>query len=347
MAQAGLKVQVEPARRLRGWNGLIPTLAAVGMVDEYAGDEPDTNVDEYGDPRPDLLTSPVHMVDPNPNAGRAVRAWEAGTTWRPEGYGDLVTHTPCNESTKETSEQVDNVVQFPIVVVADDECSTWGNSNTPPRGYDFEERKRRALANLLRKQSNQVADELWTGAAAIAQGWPNLSLSQSATQLLPPGSSSPLTMALGALQDNLAESLGDGQVGIIHATRTTVTQWWSAGALYWNLAGEPPGGVPGAGIVPNVMYDAYGNIVIASGGYDGSDPDGMINPAIPWAYATGPIRLMLGGIHYLSDEESQNIARDVNLETVRAERAAVAVFDEPSIFGIGVNLCCTGCTEGS
>lgn len=352
MSQAGQVVEVEPARRLRGWNGLLPSLQALGMVDEYAASGPTADpmgdLDEYGDVRPGLLTKPAHIVSADQNDNdRDLRRWEAGTTWRPIGYGDLETFTPCMGNTKGVSDQVANVVQFPVTLVADDQCSTWGNSNTPPSGYDFEERKRRALANLLRFQSNQAASELWTGAASTAQGWPNLSLSQSCTQLLAPGLSSPLTFALGSLQAFLAESLGDGQVGLIHCTRETATQWWAAGALYWNIEVSPAGGPVGAGVMPNVTYDIYGNVVIASGGYDGSDPDGTIDPAVPWAYASGPIRAQLGGVSFVPDEEWQAIQTDVNLETVRAERSAVMVFDQPSIAGIPVSLCDTCCATGS
>lgn len=358
MAQAGLKVEVEPPRRLRGWNGLIPTLAALGMVDEYAASavfglraDPMADMDEYGDVRPNLLTKPVHIVNADQNdSDRDLRRWEAGTTWRPIGYGEVESFTPCMGNTKGVSDQIPNVIQFPIILVSDDQCSTWGNSNVPPMGYDFTERKRRALANLLRFQSNQLGSELWTGDAATAQGWPNLSLAHTAQQLLPPGSSSPLTFALGSLQAFLAETLGDGQTGLIHATRETVTQWWAAGALYWNIDAGPAGGRPGEGVMPNVTFDIYGNAVIASGGYDGSDPDGVITDGVPWAYASGPIRAQLGGISFVpdnSDEEWQAIELTTNLETVRAERAAVTIMDAPSVAGVGVSLCNTCCATGS
>lgn len=351
MAQASQVVEVQPARRLHGWDGLLPTLRSLGMVDEYAVSGPSADplgdMDEYGEVRPGLLKRPENIVNADQNdPDRDLRRWEGGVTWRPIGYGDLETFTPCMGNTKGTSDQTPNVVQFPITIVADDECSTWGNSSEPANGYNFEERKRRALANLLRFQSNQLADELWTGSAAAAQGWPNLSLSQSATQLLPPGSASPLTFALGSLQQFLAETLGDGQTGLIHCTRETATQWWAAGALYWNIEGGAAGGPPGAGAMPNVTYDIYGNAIISSGGYDGSDPNGLVTDTVPWAYASGPIRAMLGGVYFVGEQEWMDVARDVNLETVRAERSAVTIFDQPSVAGIPVDLCCTSCGGG-
>lgn len=350
MTQAGYVVEVSPVEPLRGYNGLLPGLRSLGCVDEYAstpdfGEDEATvreeDMDEFGNVRPDLLTKPAHIV--NPESGNiGLSRWEAGTIWRPEGYGIVDGWVPCIGAEKTPSPTTPNVTQMPVVFYADDQCSTWGNA-PGDRNYNFTERKRRARANLLRHESNEIARELWTGGFAAMEGWDNLSLSQSCERLLPIGTASPLIQGLGTLQANLADALGDGQTGLIHATRETVTAWWAAGALFWHVANGAPGGPPGAGVVPNVTYDIYGNTIIASGGYDGSAPDGSIAEGQPWAYASGPIRAQLGALKYVSPEEMQNIQVDINLETVFIERSAVCVFDQPPLFGLSVDLCCTGC----
>lgn len=299
MAQSGLTVEVPPPPTVSGWGGLLPTLDELGLVLEYSDNAPDEDV-----------------------------RWEGGHDHRPVGCGDVTPWAPCSGDTKTTGDQPE-IVQFnPVVLYADDTCGA--------TGVPFDERVERARINLLRKQSNAIANELWTGTMAAAAGWPNLSLSQSAEPLTGPGVSSPLTLALGALQDNLAECLGDGQAGFIHASRATVTEWWRSGALYWEQTN-------------GYMRDAHGNIVIASGGYDGSDPDGIVTSGFPWAYASGPIVVRLAGVQIVPDTPvgaapALTTSNDI---TVFAERTASYQLDGCCLFGIAVDLCGCCSTEGS
>lgn len=266
------------------------------------------------------------------------RAWSV-QEHRPVGCGDAYPWAPqCvaedQDVTKTVSSQPERVVQYPLQIQASDQCSTWAPN--------LEERKRRALANLLRKQSNVLGAELWSGAQALANGWPNLSLSQSATQLTGPGESSPSTLALAALQENLAEELGDGQAGLIHGTRATIQRWYADGNIWFEKAGTAR-----FSSQTGYLTDIYGNIFVASGGYDGSDPDGIVTAQQPWAYASGPVVVRLGDIEVLGGEWAHQAPAltENNLATVFAERFASYTLDGCAIFGIAVNLCCADCSE--
>lgn len=375
---SALTLEVAPPPVIKSYAGLLPTLRAAGLVAqtwqeavslavasgefvaEWKGNvlTPDSALALKGE----TVLTPDPEVNEDREVPLGVEAFLRGVNviygsrflssftfhaesqqqHRPIGCGDSAIWVPqCvadpgvaeGQVPKTISEQPDIVTQYPIQIQANDQCSTWAP--------DLEERKFRAITNLERHESNILANELWTGEQATANGWPNLSLSQSATDLTP-ASSSPLTYALGTLQENLAEGLGDGQAGIIYATRSTVEAWWAAGALYW-LQYDNQASYWGAN---GYLVDIYNNIIVSSGGFDGSAPDGVITPGVPYAYASGPIVIRLGEMHVFPGDwygGAPDVTRD-NLFTVYAERYAGYEMDGCAVYGIGVDLCNTCCT---
>lgn len=293
MAQIGPEVPVSPPPYLKGWGGFLPTLRLLNLVEE--------------------------AEEPQP--------WEMGQVHRPEGCGTAKIIAPCSDDELVVDDQPDNVIALPFGVYGDDGCSTWGY-----QAYDYAERVRRAKLNLTLKESNTIASEFWTGAKATAEGWPNPSLRGSSLALLPIGTPSPYRLALGALQDAIGACLGDGQAGMIFATRSTVSTWWQSGLLSYD---EDEG----------IHRDIFGNIVIGSGGFDGSAPDGSVTSTAPWAYATGTIYVRLGQLTDVTDGKvSAALNRASNDIDVFAQRLVTVTMDECCVFGIGVDLCCNNCS---
>lgn len=321
MASTGVTIEVPPPPTLRGRGGLVDTLRALGLVREYTDDVP-----------PDATARQRDGLDALPGdvwaATRDNIAWMAASQHRPIGCGDVQDWVECGDSglytEKAPGDQPDNPTQNAWQVVADDACGLFS--------VTYDERVERAVENLRRKTSNAIAAELWHGTVATGEGWGNLTLAGSASTV---STQSPLSYALGALQEAMAECLGDGQAGIIHATRTTVTAWWRDGSLNWDAD-------------LGVLLDAYDNVVIASGGYDGADPDGLITPDVPWAYGTGPVVVRLGPVTVLPDRDMWGWSADrtTNDLTVWAERSVSYQLDPCCVYGIGVDVCNTCCTSG-
>jgi hypothetical protein len=212
----------------------------------------------------------------------------------------------------------------PLTVYAGFTCSSVG--------LDEAERRVHADSRLAFRASQAVEGELWSGAVAQANGWPTPFLaSPAATQLTTGAESSPLRHALGSLQDALRSCMGDEVAGVIHATPMTVSLWRAEYLVDVDDDG--------------VIRDVFGNVIVGGAGYDGSAPDGSIDPSgqTVWAYASGPVRVMLGPVYMVPDTTGEALARSVNDITWRAERSATAMFDPCCLFGISVNLCSECC----
>lgn len=373
---AALTTEVPPPPRIATYSGLVPSLRNAGLLSEtwqdavalaigseqfeavYKPGDSDGMTDASGGERPDVSGRRVTVEEAYELTGtleafldsvtivqgeRFVNSfgeqerWAGGQQHRPIGCSPSRIWSPCEGTEKTYGTQPDIVSQSPFQVYADDQCSTWG--------YPFAERAQRAVTNLVRHQSNTIADELWTGAQNTLEGGSNLSLSQSAVALTSPGDSSPYTFALGALQESLAECLGDGNAGIIWATRNLVQAWFTAGAIWYERAETSNDYWQGDGY----LVDVFGNLIISSGGFDGSDPDGLVTSGVPWAYATGPLVLRLGGIDVIPDSYAGMgpTLQTINEATVVAERAFTYELDGCCIFGIAADLCNACCGTGS
>lgn len=320
MANTGVTVEIPAPPKLRGRGGLLDTLRPLGLVREYTDDVPESATQRQRDGEDEL---PGGLLA----ATRDNIAWMASSQHRPIGCGDVDDWVECSDGSsyveKVAGEQPENPTQQAWQLVANDACSMFS--------VTYDERVERARENLIRKQSNKIADELWHGTINAAEGWSNLTLAGSATALTV--TATPLSYALGALQEALAECLGDGQAGMIHASRTAVTAWWADGSLYWQ---EQEG----------VLYDVFGNVIVSSGAYDGADPDGVVSETEPWAYATGPVVARLGPVMVIPDAEQlgASIDRQTNDLTVWAERSVSYQFDPCCVFGIPVDICNTCCS---
>lgn len=353
-----LTTEVAPPPRIKSFSGFIPTLRNAGLVSESWQDAVALAIwsgqfvaEWKGEPL--TAEKALSLPDNHEAFDRGVTVlygerflpsfwperWEGGIDHRPMGCGDTSIWAPCDDTTKVTQDQPSITSNQPFQIYADDTCSTWG---TP-----LEERKQRAYENLVRHESNTIGDEFWTGAKGIAAGYSNLSLVNDATDLNSgSGVVSPTTLALGALQEALAQGLGDGQAGLIHATRRTVSKWYQLGALWYerNLDLDFWTG-------DGYLVDEFGNIIVSSGGYDGSEITGE-NPATaetPWAYATGPVVVRLGGVDYVPADwagAAPALTRD-NDATIFAERAVTYELDPCSVYGVQVSLCVDTCAEAS
>lgn len=212
-----------------------------------------------------------------------------------------------------------------------DRCSLFG----------WEERDGAARARRLYASSEprMLERELWRGDVAQAADFPNRYLADP-TRVTDLGEA-PGLYALGELQ----QSIADRQTGrgMIHCTVRTANFWLSASVIRRE---------------GNLLLDALDNIVVAGTGYDGSEPDGVIDPTgdTQFAYATGLVQVrrdtssagqLQNGIMLLTQELAENVDRDVNDLEFRAERIVAAYWDGCVHTGIRVNLCSPCCSPGT
>lgn len=279
------------------------------------------------------LLSSVEVIE----GGKATedRRWENGYTWRPlGGCGEAGFWAPCSGDTKPIDPSGPIVEVVPGTVYAGFKCSSWALTE--------EERIAHAETALYSMGGKQVEAELWTGAAAQAEGWPNPYLASPATVKLTVGTeTSALIYAFASLVAAMRECQGD-IAGVIHATAATVLLWKAARIIEIETRQIN-------GIEQDVLVDAFGNIVIGGAGYDGSSPDGTIDPSgrTAWAYATGPVEVRVGPTYIVPDNTAEALDRKTNDIEWRAERTAAAAFDPCCLYGINVDLCGTSCSSGS
>lgn len=247
--------------------------------------------------------------------------WVNGFAFAPESC-DGATGIPlyCGQTgaTKTAGGNPETVEYDPWAVLGWDECSTL------QRGRD---RAGRARRQLIATESAQIEAELWDGAIARAEGYPNPYLAKSTTVEL---GTFPPVAALAQLEQALAECL-HGQRGMIHATPATVTGWASV-----NLVRVESG----------LLLTAMDTIVVAGAGYSGSAPNAVANGApVPpvdpaasaHAYGTGIVYLRRGQITPVGEETSQ-VDRAVNTQTVFVERPVAAIWNACCTIGVEVDL---------
>lgn len=239
--------------------------------------------------------------------------WEGGFTFAPEGCGNSGrASTPCAGTTDSLDSAAGNppvVEGEPFVVWAKDECSTFGFN-----ARDYAGRARRQLEAT---QSFQVAQELWEGTLASADGLPNRALVDSGSDTVTTAPTG-LQTALACLEQGLAQC-GQGRRGMIHLTPQLLT----------HLVGAQIGFREG-----NQVVTALGTLLVADAGYSGSGPGGVPATTAQWMYATSLIQIRLSAIDLIPGNftEAMDRARAVDRRTNRvrlyAERLAAYAWDE-------------------
>lgn len=245
--------------------------------------------------------------------------WLNGFAYAPENCAGAGAGEACNPDDVEKSvpTNLDEVAFIPFVVYAGDRCSPF------ELGRDWPGRARRLLEA---SEQYQIEAEFWSG--AIAQNhnaglagddpdrWPNRYLADNSQadvlNVAPTFGSMDATNALACLERALGEC-GQGQRGMIHATREVVTIWTAR-----NLITREG----------NLLVSPNDNIVVPGTGYDGSGPDGQ--PGVDgriWAYATDMVTVRRGPVLTLPTDIREALDRSDNTVTYWAERLAAATFD--------------------
>jgi hypothetical protein len=180
----------------------------------------------------------------------------------------------------------------PIWLRGEDVCSTLD-------GMRFDERERRARANLTATASWQAEREFADAVASSQAGDENPHLSAAAGWVSADDATSAATapaVALAALEQELAVCL-HGQRGMLHAPPAVVSLWDAAGQLH--MEGQ-------------VLVTANDNVVVAGSGYSGDDPSGSSADAGSlWAYGTGLV-YQIRGEATTEGEASERVDRAQN-----------------------------------
>lgn len=247
-----------------------------------------------------------------------------GLTWRPQACGDSnvvqsigICGGPFSGFTTIAEGTVPQYV--PPHVAVGLSCSGISGATT------LQETRDRARDLLERCASRGIADELWTGTAAVSEtpDLPNNYLTKDPET--PNGvTATGVIKALADLEAYIADNACAGG-GMIHATRRTATYWRSQNLIDRQADGR--------------LLTALGTVVVADDGYDGSSPSGGAPVGeTAWAYATGPVDVRLGPIVIQpADELGEGLAYGNNDWDVFAHRAFAATFDPCVLGGVLVN----------
>ena len=254
--------------------------------------------------------------------------WMQGLTWRPNLCGDrniveAVDICTAFSGFDTLTEEAAPTYVPPHVAVALP-CSGFSGMTV------LEETRDRAVALLERCQTLGIADELWTGDAAVAASWPNEYLSDPAaiTGAADLGGGSALTVldSLAALEEELGACSCAGN-GMIHATIQTVTYWH-----HLRLVDRMPDGR---------ILTVHGTTVVADPGYDGSSPAGVVDAdgSSAWAYISGMVDIRLGPVEVSTGDgmDLRGLSRTNDDFVVYAHRPFAATFDPCCRAGVLVN----------
>lgn len=188
---------------------------------------------------------------------------------------------------------------------------------------DVDEELTRVRQQLLAVSSKLVASELLTGAVARAAGWQNRYLAHIDSDVVTSAAATPAE-ALACLEQAIASATPNG-VGLVHASRQVATAWAAEHLL-----------VQDGGVLTTLL----GTPVVVDAGYDGSGP--QLVPGGPpqppatgaiWAYATSPMRVLLGPV-----EELTFVDRQPNDVTAVARRLVAVVWDTCCHAAAQINL---------
>ncbi len=178
-----------------------------------------------------------------------------------------------------------------------------------------------------------VEHELWTGQVAQAAGLDdNVFLADSAAAVNAGGNFGFVT-ALAELEQRLAEKVSLG-ARMIHAQPRLVTAWAAEKLVE---------------IAPDRTHlrTMLGTVVVPGGGYPGTDPhDVAASYSHTYAYGTGQVKAFIGE-PMVTRVDASSVARSTNDVELRAEAAALVIFNPCALVTVGVNLCDRYCGGAS
>lgn len=241
----------------------------------------------------------VEMDDPHWRSGVTVWSYQVDVpeTW--DGCGDHGTNV------KPDGADVPLPVFAAFTVVQPITCTMRGIDPDDIEGWQD-----RAVKAFLAAESFAVEKEISQGTSLPL----NPFFSDANATILNGGAATADKAALGLLADAIGAT---GQDGMIHATPATVTSW---GELY--LHRDIVGGREG-------LFATDGTPVVRGSGYLGAVPSGEAAPGDgeAWAFATGPMKILRGGIVGIPDTPAEALDRANNVYTFRAERDYVVLWD--------------------
>lgn len=191
--------------------------------------------------------------------------------------------------------------------------------------YNDQSARAKLVEQLEATTGKAVEFELWTGAAAIADGsdQPFLTKNNAAT-VIGSGPVSP-KKALSVIEGAIADS-PTGAGGVIHITRELASILTLQGAI-------KPVDNEDTRFGAQHLETVLGTKVVVGTGYNGDGP-GTGNAATDttqWIYATGPVSVYLGEAEVTNEDLARSFTSSTNDVNVSALRAAAVYFD-PSIF---------------
>lgn len=269
-----------------------------------------------------LLSSAVTVDEPNPH-------WRLeGVQYEPLGCEAASTYPPaCDPSppSKSATYGIPLVTIPPFVVYKGVQCSA--PSFTDPVLRD------RISSELALGESRAVEGVVWEGSGSF----PSVNLAGAAVAL----GTDPLTPtgAFVALESAMASCYGGD--AYLHIPRGALAAFAARGYI------ERDG---------NRLRTLAGSVVVAGGGYTGTDPDGEATDGVVWAYATGTVFAWRGPVEFTAGDPGEYINRANNDAVLVAERVVAVGWDccnEPeddgstSLIAYGVPVAVDGLTLGS
>lgn len=269
----------------------------------------------------------LQSVEPSPDSDVLVGNWELGISFVSDSTAitgdDLV--SPCEAvASREDPDNPEQVDYQPWEVSVSIACQA--------AGYDKKAAKARLERAFRKVASRNLEAELWHGTRAAAESWPNNWLANVAgpnyVDLTPAGGARPLVYAHADLAQAILDA--SNEAGVIHASARLVDLWRSADIVM---------------VDDGVICDIFGNTIICGPGYDGADPDGLVDSshATEWAYATGPIVTRISEVEMHLDSATA-VRTTNNRFLVHGQAFVAAYWDNVVHFGIEVDLCDVVCT---
>jgi len=264
--------------------------------------------------RPNLLSSVA--AEPRATEGR----WQTGIAYQPERAvgGDSI--DPCGEvgAGDKTTTAGNAVVEWdPYIIWTGDRCTTLGVAP--------DEVEARAIRQLETQTSHLIEAILWTNivdSADFGASHPNLALADAGLALPNAWDSVPPVTGFKDMVTALTTALG-GARGMIHIEKRILPH-----IAFYGLAVQQG---------QRLVTTLGDHIVVPGTGYDGSDPEGNASSDnYSWIYGTSMVEVLISPIDVFTDL-SESVNRDLNLIEFRAERMALAHWDNQA--HIGLPLC--------
>lgn len=206
-------------------------------------------------------------------------------------------------------------------VVQTDPVLMWESMSCSTLTNNAAELRERVANRLLASTSHRLEVEFWAGAVGAASG--NQYLADVGSMVKPNGNTAtPLVHALAALQAS-AGYIGQGSRLMIHASPYTASLWFAAGVVTVDASG--------------VLLDAFGNVVVAGTGYDGTGTGVVFGSnAAHWAYATTVVNVRLSDVETV-DATNTRIDRTNNVDISTASRVGAATWDDCVHVGVKID----------